>query len=170
MQVNQPRRPGELVFNIIVFAASLFLFYTAYGIAGFEALSSPGAIPMVTTATMVVTSAMITVESLRKSAMTSEKIWRDILPLQVIASVLLIVAYALLLKPLGFLPTTLLFLVAMIHMLKRGSLAANVLIAFGSVVLIWVIFRLVFSVLMPAGIVPEAEILAFFRNLASGGN
>jgi hypothetical protein len=34
---------------------------------------------------------------------------------------------------------------------------------------IWLIFRIVFSVLMPAGIVPEAEFIQFFRGLSGGG-
>jgi putative tricarboxylic transport membrane protein len=33
---------------------------------------------------------------------------------------------------------------------------------------IWLVFRLVFTVLMPPGIVPEAKILQFFRNLSRG--
>ena len=53
MQTTPTRRPGELVFNLFLFLASLFLFYSAYGISGFEALSSPGMVPMATTAVMI---------------------------------------------------------------------------------------------------------------------
>ena len=35
--------------------------------------------------------------------------------------------------------------------------------------MIYIVFRLVFTVLLPEGIVPEREILAFFRNLMAGG-
>ena len=35
--------------------------------------------------------------------------------------------------------------------------------------MIWLVFRIVFTVLMPAGIVPEAEFIQIFRNLFNGG-
>ena len=37
-------------------------------------------------------------------------------------------------------------------------------------IVVWLIFRIVFTVLMPAGIVPEGEIIQVFRNLIGGGN
>ena len=40
----------------------------------------------------------------------------------------------------------------------------------GIVALVYSIFRLIFTVLMPPGIVPEGEILAFIRTLFAGGN
>ena len=56
MEPTPPRRPGELAFALFLAAASTGLLWSAYGIAGFEALSSPGAVPMATTAIMVVAS------------------------------------------------------------------------------------------------------------------
>ena len=78
MQTKQPRRPGELVFNLAMVLGSLFLLWSAYGISGFEALSAPGAIPMVATATMVICGLLILRDTLGKSAVTAEKIERDI--------------------------------------------------------------------------------------------
>jgi len=37
------------------------------------------------------------------------------------------------------------------------------------VLLIWVLFRVVFTVLMPPGIVPEGQILQVLRDLIGGG-
>lgn len=163
-----PRRPGELVFSAAVFAASVFLLWTAFRISGFEALSAPGTVPMVTTGLMTLTSGMVMVEAFRKPATTSEKIERDILPMPVVATVVLIAAYAVLLKPLGFIPTSFLFLAAMIRLLSGGGTVRVALIAALAVLGVWIVFRLVFSVLMPPGIVPEGQIVAFFRNLLAG--
>ncbi|HAV07647.1 MAG TPA: tripartite tricarboxylate transporter TctB family protein, partial [Rhodobacteraceae bacterium] len=44
-----------------------------------------------------------------------------------------------------------------------------VTVALSSLLVIWLIFRIVFTVLMPAGVVPEAEIIQVFRNLMQGG-
>ncbi len=71
----------------------------------------------------------------------------------------------MLLKPLGFLPTSALFLIFNIKLLGKRSWAWTVSISLGSLILIWIIFRIVFTVLMPAGIVPEAEFIQFFRAL-----
>ncbi len=168
MQTKQPRRPGELVFNLAMVLASLFLLWSAYGISGFEALSAPGAVPMVTTATMVICGILILRETLSKSATTGEKLSRDILPMPVIVTILLIAAYALLLKPLGFIPTSLLFLTVMIRYLAQSSLSRAVLLSVAIVAVIYLIFRLVFTVLMPAGIVPEAEMIAWVKALFAG--
>lgn len=169
MQTTQPRRPGELVFNILMVLGSLFLLWSAYGISGFEALSAPGAVPMVTTAAMVICALIILRDTLRKSPITGEKLERDILPLPVVVTIAMIAAYALLLKPLGFVPTSLLFLVVMIRYLARCSLLRAVLLSVMIVALIYLVFRLVFTVLMPAGIVPEAEIIAWVKGLFAGG-
>ena len=42
------------------------------------------------------------------------------------------------------------------------------LLSVGIVALIYLVFRLVFTVLMPAGIVPEAEIIAWAKALFAG--
>lgn len=169
MQTKQPRRPGELVFNLAMVLGSLFLLWSAYGISGFEALSAPGAIPLVTTAVMVVCGALILRDTLRKSATTAEKLERDILPLPVIVTILAILAYALALKPLGFLPTSFLFLTGLIGYLRGGSLLRAAIQSLLIVALIYLIFRIVFTVLMPPGIVPEAEIIAWVKSLFAGG-
>jgi len=63
----------------------------------------------------------------------------------------------------------LVFLVVMIRYLARCSLLRAVLLSVMIVALIYLVFRLVFTVLMPAGIVPEAEIIAWVKGLFAGG-
>lgn len=171
MQSKQPRRPGELVFNLLMVLGSLYLLWSAYGISGFEALSAPGAVPMVTTAIMVLCAALIFLETLRKSKITSEKLSRDILPMPVIVTILAITAYALALTSFGFLPTSLIFLTGLICYLTKYSLLRSIILSLLIVALIYLLFRIVFTVLMPPGIVPEAEIIAWLKSLfATQGN
>lgn len=165
MQMKQPRRPGELVFNLALVAGSAFLLWSAYGISGFEALSAPGVVPMVTTGTMLVCGGLILRDTLKKSATTAEKLHRDILPMPIIVTIILIAAYSLLLKPLGFLPTSFLFLTVLIRYLAGGSLTKAAGISLLTVALIYLVFRIVFHVLMPQGIVPEGEIIAWVKSL-----
>ncbi|MBT9385673.1 tripartite tricarboxylate transporter TctB family protein [Pseudooceanicola sp. CBS1P-1] len=163
------RRPGELVFTIILVIFSAVLLWNAYGIAGFEALSSPGAIPMGTAAVMLISAAMVLNQTLRKPRAEDETMLQDIVPPLVIVLALFLVAYGVLLEPLGFLPTSLLFLLASIKILSKRSWGFTITVSVGSLLGIYLVFRIVFTVLMPTGIIPEAEILQAIRNLFAGG-
>lgn len=163
------RRPGELVFGALMVIGSFVLLWNAYGISGFEALSAPGTVPMATTAVMVVTSAIIFLRDLRLPRVAGESVAKDILPGVVLIIALMLVAYGFLLKPLGFLPTSALFLIAALKLLARRGWLWTAFVALGSLLLVWIVFRIVFTVLMPAGIVPEAEVIQAVRNLFSGG-
>lgn len=163
------RRPGELGFAIFLTLASLFLFQSAVGISGFEALSSPGAIPMATTLVMVVTAGLVALRTARLPRITSETLSKDILPGTVLLFAGFLVAFGVLLKPLGFVPTAALFLIVAIKVLSRWGWPRTLVVSLGSLLAIWLVFRVVFTVLLPAGILPEAEFIQFFRNLMSGG-
>ncbi|MDO5620268.1 MAG: tripartite tricarboxylate transporter TctB family protein [Paracoccus sp. (in: a-proteobacteria)] len=158
------RSAGELVFNALLFLASLFLLWTAYNISGFSSLSSPGTLPMALTFAMVVTSGMILRNTLQ-SPRDGSSFFTDILPARVVILTVLIAAYAVLVVPLGFLPTSLAFLFLSILYLRRGGVLSAFGLAVLSLAVVYVVFRLIFSVLLPAGIVPEGEILAAIRGL-----
>ncbi|QDC08597.1 tripartite tricarboxylate transporter TctB family protein [Oceanicola sp. D3] len=166
------RRPGELLFAAVLLAASLGLLWSAYGIEnpfGPNGLSSPRSIPMATTFAMVVSAAIVLVQTARLPLDRAETLAKDILPPVVLVFALFLVAYGVLLRPLGFLPTSALFLLAAIKILARRGWLWTLVVALGSLIVIWLIFRIVFSVLMPAGIVPESEMIQFFRGLVSAG-
>ncbi|WP_323765680.1 tripartite tricarboxylate transporter TctB family protein [Marinovum sp.] len=166
--VPDRRRPGELAFAGVMLAASLGLLWSAYGISGFEALSGAGSVPMATTFVMVVASGMVLVKTARLPLDRAETLARDILPPVVVLFAGALVLYGILLKPLGFLPTSALFLVVAVKALAKRGWLWTLGVAFSSLVVIWLIFRIVFSVLMPAGILPEAEVIQIFRDLLQG--
>lgn len=163
------RRPGELVFGIVMLLGSLILLWSAYGISGFEALSAPGSVPMATTLVMVITAALVVFKTAKLPLDRAESVAKDILPPVVLIFAALLVAYGVLLRPLGFLPTSALFLIVAIRVLGQRGWGWTIFVSLGSLLLIWLIFRIVFTVLMPSGIVPEAEFIQLFRNLLNGG-
>lgn len=163
------RRPGELGFAIFLTLASLFLLYSAYGISGFKALSGAGSVPMATTLVMVISAFIVALRTSRLGKVAHETIAKDILPGMVIFFIGLLIVFGLLLKPLGFVLTAALFLIVAIKVLSRKGWGYTLAVALGSLVIIWIVFRVVFTVLLPAGILPEAEFIQFFRNLTSGG-
>lgn len=167
-----PRRPGELLFTLCLLAASLFLLWSATGIEnpfGPNGLSSPRAIPMAATAVMVITAAIALGHSLRRPRNRLETIRGDILPRVVLIFLPLLVGYGILLRPLGFLPVSALFLSLAIKLLSGRGWLWVLSVALSSLLVIWLVFRILFSVLIPAGIIPEAEIIQFFRNLIQSG-
>lgn len=166
---RETRRPGEAVFTLLMLAGSVALLWNAYGISGFEALSAPGTVPMATTLVMTVAAAIIAFRTVRLPRISGETFLVQILPVVIIVMVALLVGYALLLKPLGFLPTSALFMIVSIKFLWRRGWGGTLLVSLGALLGIYIVFRLIFTVLMPAGIVPEGEILQYFRNIFAAG-
>lgn len=167
------RRPGELFFAAFLLAASLYLVWSAYGIEnpfGPNGLSSPRSIPLATTAAMVISAALVLLKTARLPLDRAETIAKDILPPVVLIFAVFLILYGIVLRPLGFLPTSALFLIAAIKILAKRSWVWTLTVSLGSLIVIWLIFRIVFSVLMPAGIVPEAEFIQLFRGLSNGGS
>lgn len=169
MRDDHMRRPGEAIFSIVLAGFSAFLLWTAYGISGFDELSSPGALPMAASGTMLVAALIIAAKTLKAPLTRSENFRQHILPPAVLIAMVMIVAYAVLLQPLGFLPTSFLFLLALIRILGKQNVAVCAAIAAACVLLIYLVFRIIFTVIMPEGIVPEREILALVGNLLRGG-
>ncbi|MDB6181668.1 tripartite tricarboxylate transporter TctB family protein [Paracoccus fistulariae] len=170
MSDNRKRSAGELGFNALLFIASLVLLWNAYKISGFESISSPGSLPMAVALAMVVSSGLILLENFRTPDRDGTVFFKDILPPVVIVMMLFISGYAVLLVPLGFLPTSLLFLFVSILYLRHGGPVFAFTVSLASLIGVYVVFRLIFSVLMPAGIVPEGEILAAFGRIFTGAN
>ena len=124
---------------------------------------------MATAAVMLISVAIVFWRTVKLSKTEDETVMEDITPPLVIILALFLVAYGILLKPLGFLPTSALFLIASIKLLSKRSWGFTLLVSLGSLLAIYLVFRIVFTVLMPAGIVPEAEMLQLLRNLFKGG-
>ena len=162
------RRPGELAFTLFLVVASGILLWQAYDIAGFRRLSSPGAIPMAATGAMLLTALLVLWKTARKPLTTDESLRVAVFPGPVVLMALMLVGYGLLLKPLGFLPTSALFLFVAIKLLSGRSLLFSLGISLLALAVIWLVFRMVFTVLMPAGIFPEAEMVQFLRTLLAG--
>ncbi|MEQ9329253.1 MAG: tripartite tricarboxylate transporter TctB family protein [Rhodospirillales bacterium] len=163
------RLPGERMFTLLLCAFSLGAFYKAHDIDGFSALSSAGAFPLAVTATMVIASALILLRTFRLPARLPRPAWREILPPNVIFMVGMMAAYIVMLQQLGFLPTSQNILLVTIKALWGKGALVTLATSLLVLVAIYLVFRIVFSVLMPEGIVPEREIIAWVRTLFGSG-
>lgn len=155
MSKAHTRRPGELAFAVVLAAFSLFAAYQAWLIAGFSSVSSPGMFPMIAAGAMVVSGMIILAEAIRKKPEaernTAQRFFADITPIRLLVFAALIVAYMLALEPLGFALSSFAFLFISISYLRRGNVLLNLLLSGASLAIIYIVFRYVFAVVLPAG-------------------
>ena len=157
MNQFRERRPGELVFTLLLLAGSLFMLWQAYGISKFESISSAGVFPMVATAVMVVTAALIVGQTLRASLTTSgepslvRRFAREITPPVLLGFSAAIALYMAALQPLGFVLSSYVFLVAGMRLLGSRRWGLNLLVSALCLAAVYVIFQTAFSVVLPAG-------------------
>lgn len=163
---SHPKRRGEDLFGLIFLLVAVLLFWQSYGIAGFSGLSSPGAFPLAASAAMVISAVIVVIGNARRGRVVSTE---PILPLTIAIFTGMVIVYALLLGPLGFLPASFLFLIAGTKLLYRKSWTFTVLMSLASLIVVYVVFRLVFQVVLPEGIVPESDILASISHIFGSG-
>jgi putative tricarboxylic transport membrane protein len=169
-QIETRRRPGEMVFSVLMLVLSLFILWTAYGIAGFSALSSPGAFPMAAGAVMVIASTVTLLRDVRRPVAKggTQAFFAQIMPPVVGVFIGFIAVFGILFESAGFLASAFAFLLASIWYLHKRGIIPALLLTVVSLIGIYVVFRLIFAVVLPEGIVPEREIMAAVRNLFRG--
>jgi putative tricarboxylic transport membrane protein len=170
MQIERQKQPGETVFGFLMLAMSLFLLWTAYGIAGLSSLSSPGAFPLAASAVMVLASAVTVVKNARLPAEQGGAFFTQVMPTIVGVFCGLVAVFAVLMESAGFLVSAFIFLLSSIWFLHRRGPLRALLLTLLSITVVYVVFRLIFQVVLPEGIVPEREILAAIGNLFRGTN
>lgn len=154
MSAPRERKPGEVVFTTALLAASTFLLWKAFGISGFQSVSSAGMFPMLAALTMVVTGCLAlagVVRHTRASTTGWAGLRRDIAPPELVAGAVAVLAYMLLLEFIGFLLASWLFLVLSMRLFGSRRWWLNAVVGTLSLVAIHGVFRTVFSVVLPKG-------------------
>ncbi|MGE0349120.1 tripartite tricarboxylate transporter TctB family protein [Hydrogenophaga sp.] len=158
MHTKRSRLPGEIAFTVLLLLFSAFMLWTAYGISGFESLTSAGAFPMVVTAVMLITGVLNVVHTLRETPSSAQpgeslarRFVRQLTPPVLLGFVLAIALYMLVLDWAGFLLSSYVFLVVSMWLLGSRRIVLNLVVAALSLAAIHVIFQTVFSVVLPKG-------------------
>lgn len=156
MQTQSARAPGALIFALILVVASLILAHQAWSIAGFSSLSSAGVFPMLATGTMLVSGVIVAIQTARQKPAAEpggrKTFLAEVIAPRILLFAALIIAYMLLLQPLGFVLSSFLFTFAGIAYLWRGGLLRTLLTSVVAVAVIYVLFRYVFVVVLPKGV------------------
>lgn len=151
MQDSRRRRePGEALFGYVLLLLSLGVIAEGVRLRGFEQVSMPGVAPLAAGVVMALSALAIMVRTHRLDAAETRFATR-IAPRDIALSVLMIAAYMVALEPIGFHIATFLFLAGLILYLRRGGLGFALLVSFGSLIAVHVVFRMVFTVVLPQG-------------------
>ena len=154
MAPQHGRRPGELVFTILLVALALFAFHQAYGIAGFSGLTTGGVLPMLASAVMVVSAVAILRDVVRRPAEDAAgpvATVRFLFPAAFIVFAGLMIGYAASIPLLGFMAASAIFVFVSIGFLWRRNLVWTAAITAAAMISVYVIFRLAFQVVLPQG-------------------
>ncbi|MBS99007.1 MAG: hypothetical protein CMI01_10055 [Oceanospirillaceae bacterium] len=155
MKFIRKLHPGEIVTSWLLLAFSLFVLYQAYSISGFSGLSSAGAFPIGAATLMSLSMLYLVIDNFRIARKTEGhgmdflEVLAELMPLRIILFTALIVVYMLILQPLGFLVSTLLFLIAGFIFLGGAGPVKSIIIALVSVGAIYGVFHYLFQVILP---------------------
>ncbi|TYL48824.1 tripartite tricarboxylate transporter TctB family protein [Marinomonas sp. IMCC 4694] len=158
------RKPGERIFCLLLVLGSVYLFWQAFNISGFRSLSSPGAFPLAASAVMVLASCVAFLNTLKLPAAQGVRFAYHCFPPVVATIMALILIYSVVLESLGFILSSFVFLFVAIQFLYRRSVLTTLTITLLSLIVVYIIFRLVFQVVLPEGIVPERDILSSIKS------
>ncbi|WP_099867593.1 tripartite tricarboxylate transporter TctB family protein [Pararhizobium haloflavum] len=154
MQQQPTQAPGAFAFALVLVLASLVLAHQAWSISGFSSLSSAGVFPMLATGTMVVTGLIVLLDAARRRrAENGASFFADVVAPRILLFAAMIIGYMLLLQPLGFILASFLFLFAGMAFLWRGNLLRTLIVSIVAVAAIYVLFRYVFVVVLPRGVI-----------------
>jgi len=151
-------RPGELLFVTLITGFSVVALWQAFEISRFSGLSTPGVFPMLAAGTMLVSALFILSDSLSRRYIESNQNQSKVhvLTWRLIVVITLVAAYVLAMPYLGFMLSSAVFLLVSFLFLWRKSVGVSVLLTTGTLLAIYLIFRILFQVVLPRGSLVQA--------------
>ncbi len=146
---------GERTFCILLVVFSLFVLYQAYLISGFSSISSPGAVPLGAGAVLLIAAVRVLWELRGKPthgeswAASAKRFSHEHFPRHIVVFTLLSVAYLAVIQWASFYVSTFAFLMLSIVYLRRGKVLSALVASGISVLAIYLLFTLAFSVYLP---------------------
>ena len=148
------RRPGELVFALLIVVFSVAALWQSYSISGFSGKTTPGVFPMIASGVMVISGVVVLMSAtqLPTPPEGAPGFLAEILTLRHIVVIGLVLAYVLLMPLIGFVASSAVFLFCSFQFLWRKNPLLMLALTGVTLVIIYVVFREVFQVVLPQGI------------------
>ena len=146
---------GERTFCVLLLIFSVAVLYQAYLISGFSSISSPGAFPLGVSVVMLIAALRVLHELRGKPrqeqgwAASARRFRHEHLPRHIVVFTLLAAAYLAAIQWLSFYVSTFAFLMITIVYLRRGKVLSALLASGLSILAIYLLFTLAFSVYLP---------------------
>ncbi|WP_137179801.1 tripartite tricarboxylate transporter TctB family protein [Roseomonas sp. AR75] len=157
-ETTRRRQPGETVFGYLLLLFGLFVATEGYRIDGLYSPSAAGMFPALAGGVMALSALAIIRRTHRmkpahipEGSGTAREFLRRTTPTDVAVMALLMLGYMLALEPFGFPVASFVFLFLAIFYLHRGSLLATLLISAGTLAAVYLVFRVLFTVVLPTG-------------------
>ena len=148
------RRPGELVFALMIVVFSVGALWQSYSISGFSGKTTPGVFPMIASGVMVISGVVVLMSATQLPAPPegATGFLAEILTLRHMVVIGLVLAYVLLMPLIGFVASYAVFLFCSFQFLWRKNPLLMLALTGVTLVIIYVVFREVFQVVLPQGI------------------
>ena len=148
------RRPGELVFALLIVVFSVGALWQSYSISGFSGKTTPGVFPMIASGVMVISGVVVLMSATQLPAPPegAPGFLDEILTLRHMVVIGLVLAYVLLMPLIGFVASSAVFLFCSFQFLWRKNPLLMLALTGVTLVIIYVVFREVFQVVLPQGI------------------
>jgi hypothetical protein len=148
------RRPGELVFALLIVVFSVAALWQSYSISGFSGKTTPGVFPMIASGVMVISGVVVLMSAAKLPAPPegAPGFLAEILTLRHMVVIGLVLAYVLLMPLIGFVASSAVFLFCSFQFLWRKNPLLMLALTGVTLVIIYVVFREVFQVVLPQGI------------------
>ncbi|MBX2879674.1 MAG: tripartite tricarboxylate transporter TctB family protein [Granulosicoccus sp.] len=149
------RRPGELLFAIVILVFAVTSFNQSYAISGFTGKTTPGVFPMLASGTMILAAIVILIDVIRKAppqAPVRARFIAEVTPLSHVVLIGMVLLYLIAMPYIGFIASSGLFLLAAFQFLWKKELLVTLGLTAITLIAIYVVFREVFQVVLPQGI------------------
>ncbi len=147
------RRPGELVFALLLLLFSVAAFWQAYEISGFTGKTTAGVFPMLASGVMVISGLVILVSAASSPPAPKDApgFFSEVVPINHVVLIGLVLGYVVLMPLLGFLVSSALFLFCAFQFLWRKNPLYMLALTALTLAAIYIVFREVFQVVLPQG-------------------
>ncbi|MFK7890541.1 MAG: tripartite tricarboxylate transporter TctB family protein [Granulosicoccus sp.] len=154
MQKTSKRRPGELLFSVILLVFSVTAFVQSYAISGFAGKTTPGVFPMLASGCMILAALCLLIDVYRKSSAGSPPaagFIATIVPVRHWVLIAMVVFYLVAMPYLGFFLSSGLFLLCAFQYLWKRPVVITLVLTIVSLLAIYLVFREVFQIVLPQG-------------------
>lgn len=144
---------GELKMLALLFVVSAALFADSLRSPGFfQGLSKgPGSIPQLVSGALILMIIGLMISTLRKGY--KEGSFSDVVHYlfnkEVVQLLVAVGVYGLIIEPVGFVLSSILFLVVTMYILDRKQIVRKILISVGTIAMLYLIFSTLFQVVLP---------------------